>query len=319
MKTRMKPLGAGVFVVVMAVASLAIIFSAQTGAAQTGSGKLDWTLHLNETRGPIRTADASAPSGKTAVSEILGGPTNGSDNAYLIYTKMPSGAHGPALFTLPVDDFYVVVSGKLNVQIGTDKFVAGPLTGVVIPANTPHEVWNADAEPESHLEVITSANPSKDLSRNLMSMLKPAQPRKIENAAKLIREVKIPAVADLKPGLNRVSYTNRAMGSPITIALDSTSPGSGGPKPHVHKFEQVYFMITGETTVMYGLDNPKAKKNDIVILPTGVVHTNNNMSSAIERHITLLLPEPASQPFDIEFEEKGPATFSGTPATAPKQ
>jgi mannose-6-phosphate isomerase-like protein (cupin superfamily) len=246
--------------------------------------------------------------GKTAASEILAGPTSGSDNAYLIYTRMPSGAHGPALFTLPVEHYYIVLSGKMNVQIGTDKFVVGSMGAVIVPADTPHEVWNSDAEPEAHLEVITSANPSKDLSRDLISMLKPVQARKVENAASCIRQISVPAVSDLKPGLNRQAYTNRAKGSAATVGLDSTSPGSGGPKPHVHRFEQVYFVVEGETTVMYGLENPKAKKNDIVILPAGVVHTNTNMGSVPERHITLLLPEPVSQPFDVEFEMKGPAT-----------
>ena len=280
--------------------------------------KLNWSLTLNETRGPIRSADLSKPLGKAAISEILGGPTSGSDNAYLIYTRMPSGAHGPALFTLPVEHYYVVISGKMNVQIGTDKFVVGPMVGVIIPANTPHEVWNADSEPEAHLEVITSADPGKELSRDLASMLTPATPRKVENAASYIRQINVPAAAELKPGLNRQIYTNRAKGSAATVALDSTVPGSGGPKPHVHRFEQVYFMVDGETTVMYGIDAPKAKKNDIVILPVGVVHTNTNMSSTPERHITLLLPEPASQPFDIEFEMKGPVTFNtgAGPATS---
>src|ERR1019366_1613922 len=168
MKMRTKYFLAGVFVVLIAVVSLAI-----TAVAQTGSGKLNWTLRVNETRGPIRTADMSAPSGKTALSEILGGPTNGSDSGYIIYTRMAAGARGPALFTLPVEDDYVVLSGKMTVQIGTDKFVAGPSTGAVIPPNTPHAVWNAEADPEANLEVISSADPFKDLSRDLMSMLKP--------------------------------------------------------------------------------------------------------------------------------------------------
>jgi len=300
MKIRTKLLAAGLFAVMFA--SLVVPAVAQS--------KLNWSLTLNETRGPIRSADLSKPVGKTAVSEILGGPTSGSDNAYLIYTRMPSGAHGPALFTLPVEHYYVVISGKMNVQIGTDKFVVGPMGAAIIPANTPHEVWNSDVEPETHLEVITSANPSENLSRDLISMLKPARPSKVENAASYIRQIGVPAAAELKPGLNRQVYTNRAKGSSATVALDSTIPGSGGPKPHVHRFEQVYFMIEGETTVMYGIDNPKAKKNDIVILPLGVVHTNTNMSSGPERHITLLLPEPASQPFDIEFEMKGAVTFN---------
>jgi len=300
MKTRAKLLAAGLFAVMFA--SLVVPAVAQS--------KLNWSLTLNETRGPIRSADLSKPVGKAAVSEILGGPTSGSDNAYLIYTRMPPGAHGPALFTLPVEHYYVVISGKMNVQIGTDKFVVGPMGAAIIPANTPHEVWNSDVEPETHLEVITSANPSENLSRDLMSMLKPARPSKVENAASYIRQISVPAAAELKPGLNRQVYTNRAKGSAATVALDSTIPGSGGPKPHVHRFEQVYFMLEGETTVMYGIDNPKAKKNDIVILPVGVVHTNTNMSSGPERHITLLLPEPASQPFDIEFEMKGAVTFN---------
>ena len=300
MKTRTKVLTAG---------WLAVVF-ASLAAPALAQSKLHWSLTLNETRGPIRSADLSTPLGKTAVSEILGGPASGSDNAYLIYTRMPSGAHGPALFTLPAEHYYVVLSGKMNVQIGSDKFVVGPMGGVIVPAGTPHEVWNADAEPEAHFEVITSANPSRDLSRDVISMLKPAQPKKVENAASFVRQISVPAAAELKPGLNRQVYTNRAKGSSATVALDSTIPGSGGPKPHVHRFEQVYFMVEGETTVMYGIDNPKAKKNDIVILPVGVVHTNTNMSSAPERHITLLLPEPASQPFDIEFEMKGPVTFN---------
>ncbi len=154
MKGRTKLFFTATPIVVFAVVALAI-----TAVGQTGSGKLHWTVRLNETRGPIRTADVSKPADKTAVSEILGGPTSGSDNAYIIYTRMPSDAHGPALFTLPVEDAYIVLSGKMTVQIGTDQFVAGPLTGVVIPANTPHEVWNADSAPEAHLEVIASANP----------------------------------------------------------------------------------------------------------------------------------------------------------------
>jgi mannose-6-phosphate isomerase-like protein (cupin superfamily) len=297
MKARAKLLAAGL---------LAVMFASPVVPA-IARYKFNWSLTLNETRGPIRSADLSKALGKTAVSEILGGPTSGSDNAYLIYTRMPSGAHGPALFTLPVEHYYLVISGKMSVQIGTEKFVVGPMGAVIIPANIPHEVWNSDAEPEAHLEVITSANSSKDLSRDLMSMLKPAQPSKVENAASYIRQISVPAVAELKPGLNRQAYTNRAKGSSATVALDSTSSGSGGPKPHVHRFEQVYFMLDGETTVMYGIENEKAKKNDIVIIPAGVVHTNTNMSSGPERHITLLLPEPASQPFDIEFEMKGPA------------
>lgn len=270
-------------------------------AAQSGQNKVQWNLRLNETRGPIRSADVS-PLSQGAVSEILGGPTNGSENAYLLYTRMAPRAHGPALFTLPVEHYYVVLSGKMTVQIGTDTFTAEPMTGVVIPANVPHSVWNAEGQPEAHLEAIAPAP-----SRDLLAMVKPTQPRKIENAAQYIRRINVPAANDLKPGLNGQVFTNRAMGSANTVRLDSTMPGSGGPATHVHRFQQVYFFVEGSTTIVYGADKRKASKNDIVILAPAVVHTNMNESGAPERHLTLLLPQPEDgAPADIEFEMKPP-------------
>src|SRR5262245_54549272 len=274
---------------------------ASGAAAQSGQNKVQWNLRLNEARGPIRNADVSSLS-QGASSEILGGPTNGSENAYLLYTRMAPGARGPALFTLPVEHYYVVLSGKMTVQIGTDTFTAEPMTGVVIPANVPHSVWNADAQPEAHLEAIAPAT-----SRDLLAMVKPAQPRKIENAAQYIRRIAVPAAKDLKPGLNGQVFTNRSMGSANTVRLDSSIPGSGGPATHVHRFEQVYFFVEGSTTIVYGADKRKASKNDIVILSPAVVHTNMNESGAPERHLTLLLPQPEDgAPADIEFEMKPP-------------
>jgi mannose-6-phosphate isomerase-like protein (cupin superfamily) len=283
------------------VAGLFVLVLASSAFGQGGSNAVRWNLRINETRGPIRAADTSPLSGQAAASEILGGPTNGSDNAYLIYTRMPAGARGPALFTLPVEHYYVVLSGRMTVQIGSDTFVAGPMTGVVIPADTPHAVWNAATEPEAHLEVIAPAP-----SRDVLSMLKPAQPRKVENAAKSIRTITVTPAKDLKPGLNGAAFTNRDLGSPNQVRLDSTLPGSGGPATHVHRFEQVYFMVEGATTILYGADRFKASKNDIVILNPGVVHTNVNDTGMPERHLTLLLPQNADGgPADIEFEMKG--------------
>jgi mannose-6-phosphate isomerase-like protein (cupin superfamily) len=280
--------------------ALAIADATVTGA-QPAQNKVQWNLRLTETRGPIRTADVS-PLPQGASSEILGGPANGSENAYLLYTRMAPGARGPALFTLPVEHYFVVLSGRMTVQIGTDTFTAEPMTGVVIPADVPHTVWNADAQPEAHLEAIAPAP-----SRDLLAMVKPAQPRKVDNAAQYIRRIAVPAAKDLKPGLNGQVFTNRAMGSANTVRLDSTMPGSGGPATHVHRFEQVYFFVEGSTTIVYGADKRKASKNDIVILAPAVVHTNVNESGAPERHLTLLLPQPEDgAPADIEFEMKPP-------------
>ena len=90
----MKSLVAGVFVLVLTAPAGSVL-------AQGTPGSLRWALRLNETRGPIRTADTSSLPGKDASSEILGGPANGSDNAYQIYTRMPAGARGPARGSTP--------------------------------------------------------------------------------------------------------------------------------------------------------------------------------------------------------------------------
>jgi mannose-6-phosphate isomerase-like protein (cupin superfamily) len=297
METRTRLLGAGLFLAM--VASLAITATGQKGG-------LTWALRVSETRGPVRTADLSAPLGKAVSSEILGGPTNGSEGSYLIYTRMPAGAHGPVLFTLPVDHMFFVLSGKMNIQIGTDRFVAGPDTGIMVPAGVPHEAWNADAEPEANLEVIAPAP-----SRDLLSMLKPAEPRKVENAAQYVRAAK--PLGELRPGLNGQPLFARATGSPANqMRIDSSPAASGNPNPHLHAFEQVYFVKEGTMTLTYGI-NPQGKLgtmkvpvNSFVIIPPGVVHANMNEGPGVERHVVWLLPEPEPGvgPLDVGIELK---------------
>jgi hypothetical protein len=96
-------------------------------------------------------------------------------------------------------------------------------------------------------------DPTTGSSRDLKSMFKTARPRKIENASQFIRTTKLPAQGDLKTGLNGVTFAERKLGYNEQLRIDSTLPGQGGPKPHIHKFEQVYFSIEGETTLTYGL------------------------------------------------------------------
>ena len=74
MKARMNFLVVGSCAAVIALACLS------TGAAaQTGAGKVNWNLKLNETRGPLRSVDTKH-EGKDAESQILGSPSSGSDN-----------------------------------------------------------------------------------------------------------------------------------------------------------------------------------------------------------------------------------------------
>src|ERR1700722_4277874 len=113
-------------------ASLAIVAQ---GAKKTSNAQF---YHDSTVRGPIRPVDLS-PLGKEVSSEIVAGPASGLETAFLIYTRMPAGSHGPAMYTLPVDHTYLVLAGKMNIELGTDKFVAGPDTLVLVHAGVPHE------------------------------------------------------------------------------------------------------------------------------------------------------------------------------------
>ena len=53
------------------------------------------------------------------------------------------------------------------------------------------------------------------------------------------------------------------------MRIDSTLPGQGGPKPHVHKFQQVYFSIEGQTTISFGVATCPLPKYSIAVIPAG--------------------------------------------------
>ncbi|HKQ80593.1 MAG TPA: cupin domain-containing protein [Steroidobacteraceae bacterium] len=69
-------------------------------------------------------------------------------------------------------------------------------------------------------------------------------------------------------------------------------PGAGSPDYHIHAFAQIYLIQEGEMTIDVGRKRLVAGANSLVVLPPGVVHRNFNSSGAIERHVSLLVPEP---------------------------
>ncbi|WP_066561068.1 cupin domain-containing protein [Croceicoccus bisphenolivorans] len=79
----------------------------------------------------------------------------------------------------------------------------------------------------------------------------------------------------------------------MRINVLQVAPGSGSPDYHIHNFAQIYVIQEGEMTVDIGHHRQVAGPDTLVILPTGVVHRNFNGSGAVERHVSLLVPEPA--------------------------
>ena len=97
------------------------------------------------------------------------------------------------------------------------------------------------------------------------------------------------------------SLIDRSKGaSSLRMNVVQVQPGSGSPDYHIHAFAQIYLIIAGEMTIDIGRKRLSAKANSLVFLPAGLVHRNFNASQQIERHVTLLVPEPREdQVFDF--------------------
>lgn len=258
-------------------------------------------FRLNEDRGPLRHLDLSPLKGQVS-SEILAGPANGLDSAFIVYTRMAPGARPSGLYTLPVEQTYVVLKGRLNVQIGTDHFVADPDTLVLIPPGVPHRAWNAGAQPEADFEVVTPAP-----SRNLVSMMQPAKARKIPNAALYVHVP--PRLGKLKGGsghdaLNERVLASRATGSGYVLErLGEVLPGSKSEPAHIHPFDQLYFVRAGTMTMFYGLKTYELHANTLVITPAGIVHHDQNGGASVMSFIQLVIPEPEPGiPFGVNVQ-----------------
>jgi mannose-6-phosphate isomerase-like protein (cupin superfamily) len=196
----------------------------------------------------------------------------------------------------------------LQLQLGTETFTLEPQTLVRVPAGTPHHSWNSSSAEEMHIEVIVTPPPVEQL-------ITAAEPRKIANAASLIRRVKHDAFEPTAIKGSAVQWlARRDSGSPhAAINLEQSEPNAGAPELHIHGFDQIYFVTEGIMHVQLGLKQFAAKPNTFVIIPAGTVHRQWNAGNVTEKHLTLLLPEPKpGEPMDVSV------ALGKDLATAPK-
>ncbi len=66
---------------------------------------------------------------------------------------------GPQLHIHPFDQFYFVMSGALDIQIGVKRHTAPTNSLVVLPAGVVHANWNGGTETEMHLAIMTPSLP----------------------------------------------------------------------------------------------------------------------------------------------------------------
>jgi mannose-6-phosphate isomerase-like protein (cupin superfamily) len=79
----------------------------------------------------------------------------GSDHVAINIATVQPGHQGPDYHIHTFDQFYFVLHGQLTIDVGFERFEAGPLSLVMLPAGIIHLQRNEGRDAEEHLSIIT--------------------------------------------------------------------------------------------------------------------------------------------------------------------
>jgi mannose-6-phosphate isomerase-like protein (cupin superfamily) len=102
----------------------------------------------------IRHIDQSKFNPSEFSTIVMADRTTGSMHCRINLVRIPPKKSGPGMHVHTFDQFYYVISGTMQLEIGGQKHDAGPNTYVVLPAGVPHRNWNEGTEPEVHIAVL---------------------------------------------------------------------------------------------------------------------------------------------------------------------
>ena len=273
--------------------------AARLNAADSPYGTLGAGLtagyHFTKSDGPLRPVDFSPFTGKFS-TEILASPTTGLAAEIVMYTRLAPGAPKRGLYTMPADHTFLVMKGKMNVQIGTDEYVVSANSLVLIHPEVPVQIWNTSGEETDVFEAVAPI-----ASSDLPYLMRPTTATKVDNAAQYVFSA--PDLGPMKGGVGHEGLNERVLASTdngsmhILERLDDVLPGGGGPPTHTHEEDQLYLVTAGTMTVEYKGAKYPAAPNTLVVLLRGVKHANTNQGDTVESHVTLLMPaQPGGGP-----------------------
>ena len=220
----------------------------------------------------VRPVDLNAFPRDDFHSEFVADRTSGLDSCICIVTRVPPGKGSPwRPHTHPADQLYYVLRGEMNVRIGAREVVAGPNDLVYIPAGVqlaaPIDA-SAPAPSMRDVELVRSLDESR------------FAPDRWSQAVLADRSSGVPSVS---LGVFRVPPSG-----------PSTSSGrSAIGRLHVHRFDQIYYVISGRMRLQIGLEEYEAGPDTLVILPAGMPHRSWNEGPEPELHLNLRVPKPA--------------------------
>jgi mannose-6-phosphate isomerase-like protein (cupin superfamily) len=245
----------------------------------------------------VRPVDFAAFPEAAFHSQRLADASTGLDSCICICTRVPPGTGTTSgLHTHPADQLYYVLSGRMHARVAERTYVVDPGNLVIIPAGTPHWNWNEGTEDEIHFELIVPPPPEGTPLVSRVDDTLQARPATIE-IVRPLDESRFDASR-----FSQVVLADRSTGlTTLSLGVFRVPPGGRGPGMHVHRFDQIYYMLSGSMELDIGLEHFTVGPHTLVVLPAGMPHRNWNASSDVEYHLNLRVPEPreAEEQWDI--------------------
>ena len=215
------------------------------------------------------------------------------ENCAVVKGGIPAGTVADPLHKHRFDQFYFVLSGATDVQLGTDKVRAQADSLVRIPAGLPHYALNEGVDDVVQIEILLPAPvpasggqliPIKELCTDLQgpppqNCLTPVQPDGWFSVPGGRLEVQVLA--------NRATGSEHGMISVTRVAPCHTPAGYS-----LHPFDEFYFVLEGALTVDVAGEVHTATRHDLVVVPAGAPYRAWNAEDRPERHLTIVTPEP---------------------------
>ena len=221
------------------------------------------------------------------------------ESCYVIATKVPPGVEGPARHTHASDQIYAVLEGTTTVELGTEERPVSRFGSVFIPAGVPHHNRNDGDVDEVHIEVIAPGGFLQPIATPTDSTDAKGLPYFTKDFAASGNGKRHVGVVPREP---RERFGAR-VGLPRRDGARRARAAVAHPR--------VRSVLLRDRGSPRGADRARhadVGPNNLVVLPAGVPHKQRNASETdIERHFTILVPEPAlphspEHPWDVAVE-----------------
>jgi mannose-6-phosphate isomerase-like protein (cupin superfamily) len=238
----------------------------------------------------VRAVDSNAFPPTAFHSQRLADSSTGLDSCICICTRVPPGTGTTSgLHTHPSDQLYYVLRGTMHARVGTQTYVVKPGNLVIIPAGTPHWNWNEGVEDEVHFELIVPPPPAGE------ALVTPVSGDTVSDpGVTLIRPLD---AARFDPQrFSQVILADRSTGlDTLSLGVFRVPPGGSSPGLHMHRFDQIYYVISGTMDLQIGFEQYTAGPDHLVVIPAGMPHRNWNAGTEPEYHLNLRVPEPSGE------------------------